>query len=939
MIYCTWRNCKHVAGPIRTNHCEKQMKNLLIGFAGVIVVAGIAGAVVALVGPSGGSDRTGSAVTLEKADWESYNYQSCGKARSKQLNVRFSLAGGNELAARLLINQQDEDNYYFVELTNQRTSIGKVENGLERGIGTTGDVGIEAGKAKNVLVKRRALELAVFVDDAPAALAFDDSFSGGEVRFGARAGSPKVESFTVQPVGEVYFADDFMKAATEDSDWRKAGGSWHVKTLQNPSLSSNAFLYIGSKTSTEAAMAAAGYWFWDNYSFQVACKPSGVKPVGVCVYYRGPDDYYLFRWGSRTSERGLAKKQLVRKSHGKETILAETDGGYTAGQWYELLLSVAGDEIFAYVDGNLIFKERDPLLCCGSIALYTEEHGPTHFDDVYVVSGRGFRDTFAEPCVGKWQELGGSWEIDEERGRLHASVPGTGRYVTGDAGWRDYRCSVDLVGWEKGKVGLSACYLDEENYYLMSLVRDKGKVELRALIDGKKRRLDRQDWDVPDDEEPLPLAIDVTGGLVRGYVGDRCLVQAQQDESLTRGRIGLAGEECDASFDNVRVTFDKPAEPVLTVNEVFSREQSMENWAASESDWISKREFLDGRQACSVYWHRADFPGDVTLEFRPDTGSDEAPTSPEAICLAVSAEGDSLYTGYTLKLTGGSEPALSLHRGSKLEEQSDVSWAAGGTLKLSKQGPFVVAYVDGRRALSYRDREALVGGRVAFATTRGRFDSSNIKVFSPNVYTYNFQKACDEWRAAGGVWEVTNRWQCDPRWSFFSGRSTRLAAIWNKRKFRGDVTLEFGGGIKMQRERGGRYQYASDINATMCGDGRDLTSGYSFLFGGWHNRKTQILKGTTVVAESSYKIPTHQNIHRRWFYVKAQKRGDHLSYWIDNRLILEYTDPEPLSGDQVALWTYNNGLMVSRVRISSESGKTRELPDPDRPEVAKCCYD
>jgi len=192
---------------------------------------------------------------------------------------------------------------------------------------------------------------------------------------------------------------------------------------------------------------------------------------------------------------------------------------------------------------------------------------------------------------------------------------------------------------------------------------------------------------------------------------------------------------------------------------------------------------------------------------------------------------------------------------------------------------------------------------------------------------------------------VTNRWECDPRWSFFSGRSDRVAVLWNKRKFRGDLSVEFCAGIKMdtskEKQGSGRYSYASDINVTICADGESLNSGYSFIFGGWHNKYTRILKGTKVVAETTEEIipVAKENIHRRWFYINIRKRGNHLEFWVDHRKVLEYDDPEPLTGDRVALWTYNNGLMLARVRISAARGGDKEtLSMPPHPTV-RCIYD
>ena len=55
--------------------------------------------------------------------------------------------------------------------------------------------------------------------------------------------------------------------------------------------------------------------------------------------------------------------------------------------------------------------------------------------------------------------------------------------------------------------------------------------------------------------------------------------------------------------------------------------------------------------------------------------------------------------------------------------------------------------------------------------------------------------------------------------------------------------------------------------------------------------------------------------------------------------MLTYTDSQPLPDGQVALWTYNNSIMVARVRVSFEGAAPRELPCAGRANVPECIYD
>jgi len=878
-------------------------------------------------------EQIAGGVDYGAAEWDAYGYRSAAAITARRYNVRIAMrAIGDSPHARVILNQQGQWNYYFVEFTGDRTAIGIVQDGREYLIGSSGPGVFHPNAVSEVLLKRRGLSIEVYAGNSRVAQAWSERFHRGQVSLGQIGDSVLFESFRLQPVSDIFFSDDFMKAATEEGAWDVVGGDWHVEALKNPALSSNAFFYVGKK-GDKPALATSGHWFWDSYTFKVACRPLEGGPVGIVAYYTSPDDYYLFRWQSASVNTEEPQRQLIRKRKGEEVVLAEGEGGHTEGQWYELGLTVKRGEIVAWADGNPVLEARDAALNGGGVGLYTEDPNPVYFDDAYVFSEREFVDDFDDAEIGRWQALGGTWRTEGD-GTVRANVKGKGKAVSGSTRWHDYLLSADVAGWRKGVVGLCAHYQDEGHCYLLRLLPAERKLELRLVTPVEQPVLDKRVLD-RSPELPCNLALDLRGGLIRGILNGRAMIAAPTDAGLPCGKIGLIGDACEAQFDNVRVEFPGPDEPVLTLNEVFAGETSMSEWSASESDWGVRRvESADGSDA-HVYWHRADFPGDCDLE-AVLTDKADAPKSPGALGLTIAGDGESTETGYRL-LVETEKKTAALYRSGSLVSKAASPVEARESLKLRRRGAFVLAYADGRRVLSFQDSSPLKGAHVAFSTAAKELDTSCLTVYSPNIYAYNFHKAPDEWREAGGTWKVTNRWQCDPRWSFFSGQSKQVAAIWNKRQFEGDLALEFSAGIKMDAARGARYEYASDINATICADGKSLTSGYSFLFGGKENTGTQILRGNEVVAESPFRIP--RGIHRHWFYIKIRKCGGHLSLWIDKRPVLEFKDPDPLSGPYVALWTYNNGIMVTRVRISSESGKTRELPDPSRPRVAGCFYD
>jgi hypothetical protein len=61
--------------------------------------------------------------------------------------------------------------------------------------------------------------------------------------------------------------------------------------------------------------------------------------------------------------------------------------------------------------------------------------------------------------------------------------------------------------------------------------------------------------------------------------------------------------------------------------------------------------------------------------------------------------------------------------------------------------------------------------------------------------------------------------------------------------------------------------------------------------------------------------PPSNDVHRHWWYLRMNKVGSKIECYFENKLILTYTDPNPIESGQTAIWTYNNGIVLSRVQI------------------------
>ncbi len=200
-----------------------------------------------------------------------------------------------------------------------------------------------------------------------------------------------------------------------------------------------------------------------------------------------------------------------------------------------------------------------------------------------------------------------------------------------------------------------------------------------------------------------------------------------------------------------------------------------------------------------------------------------------------------------------------------------------------------------------------------------------------------------EWRVAGDVnlnnGSITNRWECDPRYSFFTLTNDRKlgkrAVLWSKRSLTGDLSVEFFFGIKQDHKYGNPYSYARDVNLTICSDGSDLTKGYTFCFGGMNNTCSCIMRDGVIVRQLPVKIPTALDYTRHWFRFSVERTGNTVSFGVDHFFSsptsktsrMEFEDPEPLSGDRIAIWIYDCPISVSRITLSGDGEGAMEPPD------------
>jgi len=249
-------------------------------------------------------------------------------------------------------------------------------------------------------------------------------------------------------------------------------------------------------------------------------------------------NYYLF-----SMDRQHSYRRLVKKVGDLATVLWQDTVPYTVGQSYELTLRAVGSELRGYLDGVPIFTVYDGDLKGGQVGFYCSANPGARFERVLVANrtrkvGRWtIYDEDVTNTLSVWRLSNGTLlQSSDIAGGDAPAYPGT--YVAaGDPGWTDYRLAVRLRSDQDDAIGVMIRYVDDDNYYRLSLDAQRRYRRLVKKENGTVTTLweDASSYTVG---EPFTLTVDAIGSWLTGYQGDVRLFDVT-DGVHPAGRVGL----------------------------------------------------------------------------------------------------------------------------------------------------------------------------------------------------------------------------------------------------------------------------------------------------------------------------------------------------------------------------------------------------------------
>ncbi|MFQ5809913.1 MAG: hypothetical protein ACE5JM_09870, partial [Armatimonadota bacterium] len=641
---------------------------------------------------------------------------------------------------------------------------------------------------------------------------------------------------------------------------------------------------------------------------------------------------------------------LVDVSAGKRDELASTAAFQPRGA-ISAAIQRRSDRAVVIADGAVLLRVELPAPSGGKVGAGSLD-GAIRCQEglVQPVAPIYFTDDFTRGAeqMAEWETVSGIWENTEVRApganplhsanpfSLRCSAPDGGLATAGHWFWDTYRAQTSVKPVAAQAIGLCAYIQDEHNYLLFRWrAGDEQAPRARQLVlvrNGRERPLAEAAGGFAEGRW-YRLALDCADGTVICSIDREPVLRAETD-AFGQGGVGLWAQGQSVSFDDVRVAGLDLQLRQPRVTEAFLQDDVMnaQGLYSVEGAW-----HIPGDGA---YWHRGVFFGDLRVRLPAELAR------AGALTLAVrTAQPEATETHRIVLQPHSKQLEAKVLRGEATEATGQGQLSADGHVEVAWREGHLSVLVDDAEVLSLAEPDppaarclGILGAGTAPTVLR------QLDVVADNWLDYTFADAPTDWYATKGNWHVTTRWPCEPSWTFFGGVHFENPVAWTKHTYDGDIIFEARANIQMDLRHSPGYSDPSDVNLALCGDGTNLDGGYAFIYAGWGNSKSAILRKGQLVAENTKAVfvePTSGNaaFHRHWFRLRAEKLGGLIRFLADDKLICEYTDPDPLPGGRAGLWSAGNSLMVARAQLWCESEKTAPIPrlptPPSPPETSE----
>ena len=713
----------------------------------------------------------------------------------------------------------------------------------------------------------------------------------------------KGPELSVQPVEPASFHDDFFDPEGGESLWEPISGQWSIGTYRDPLKALENRPIAASwyqATADGPAISLTGQDFWEHYRVRTAVLAAAGMRAGLVFYYQDKDNYCAFSVRPGVDGQGIAELATVQQGRVQTMLLRPQPFAWRLGNWQELALQVDDGVVRCSVNGMTIAEPPVPF-AGGRVGLLADGKSDVRFDDFDVRPAQWWREA-QWPHLYDWSGARGTWTMasGELRGKATSFSPCLWLKAA------DANAVAVTIKPSKGNSGLLLNWRGNSGYRLSKGPRGYA---LERVTEGKVVELGR----LAGSGGRLTLS-HVAGRLVGATPAGQILAY---DFTYSGGACGVFTDG-EASFGSAEANGGEEAPTVISTVTGVPLPMPGENadtsrfvlgflWTPSGGTWggvgpaDGKR--LSGRpygQAPAVLWYYKPCPGDadMTVEgLQLNAGGTGG--------VAISCDSRiAILSGYRAETDGKS---LQLFRADKLVAEKPLA-KPPATLRLWRDGRWLVAMADAT-PLPYEDPRPLPGSFCAAYATGAGLTARQISLANRRATYYAFKSEETDWQPASGEWGTHTGMACIAWDYWYTAKGNPQALSWQVQP---KLALQHLDGWVAEYTEGyanGHHEHFPyhDISLVLSAQQPELDGGYRFLIGGEKGAVTRLLRLGQVVAETRDRalqivMGSHCNTPRDLHFV-VHREGGRLTLELNDRVALDWTDPQPLGPGQLGIGT------------------------------------
>jgi hypothetical protein len=302
-----------------------------------------------------------------------------------EADIRATAFSGNDRWFGLATRYRDASNYYYVTLRSSGTvSLRRLVNGAFATLASA-PLPVALNRTYRVRLQSIGSRHVVYVNGAPLLDADDRTHASGRVALLTYRTAAEFDNVVASQTPAVsLYASDFEPYSPRGAPFEgvfqfNAAGLWSLELrgdvpnnyVRQTAVGGDARAFVGVPTDAQSVSARVR-------PTTFAGTGNGERWVGIMARYADSSNYYYL------SVRSGNSVSLRKLTHGSVATLGSAPLAVSVGTWYALRLDAVGNQIRAYVNGELVIEATDNTHARGSAGFVTYR-AAADFDDLHVV--------------------------------------------------------------------------------------------------------------------------------------------------------------------------------------------------------------------------------------------------------------------------------------------------------------------------------------------------------------------------------------------------------------------------------------------------------------------------------------------------------------------------------------------------------------------------